>query len=439
MNTKLLSSAAAAALLLGTAATADLSIMYRSQFASLIEPGIEAYEAATGEAVERIPLPNEGYDNRIALDVASGTAPDVLHIDTGMVQRLSANGDLLPLNGMAETWDQWQFYPQRTLDATSLDGQVYALLTDTDARMLWYSVKAFEAAGIETPWKPQTWDELLDTARKVKEATGTENALVVPAGTKNEEATTMQGFYMVLLGADTPEGDRNRLRNRDTGQWIGKSPALRRTFEFYETIYTTDALAEPGDQYSSDVGAIMRPGLISGEVGIWASGSWENNCIWDCGGTDIPPQAERDKAVYWAPFPGSGVAGAPAYSNISAGWTVGVSAATDQPEEAKALVAKIFDRETFEPWVIENGRMAVRTDIAETPAYQSDKFFSDVTPLNDQTTKRDAVPGYYFVSALVQQSTADILDGISVDEVMETYHETLIDEFGEDQVMVIED
>ena len=55
MNTKLLSSAAAAALLLGTAATADLSIMYRSQFASLIEPGIEAYEAATGEAVERIP------------------------------------------------------------------------------------------------------------------------------------------------------------------------------------------------------------------------------------------------------------------------------------------------------------------------------------------------------------------------------------------------
>ncbi len=420
MNRKTLIAATTLGALMGPSAVAELSIMYRAQFGSLIDPGIDAYEAATGETVERIALPVDGYDDRIALDIASGTAPDVLHIDTGFVQRLSANGDLLPLNGMAETWDQWQYYSDRTLEATSLDGQVYALLTDTDARMLWYSVSALEAAGIDLPWRPQTWDDVFAAAGQVRQATGTDNALVIPAGTKNEEGTTMQGFYMVLLGADTAQGDRNRLRNRETGQWIGDSPALRATFEFYDRVYNQDGLAEPGDQYANDVGAIMRTGLIEGTVGIWASGSWENNCIWDCGGTDIPPQAERDQSVFWAPFPGSGVEGAPAYSNISAGWTIGINAQTDEPDQAQALLTYIFDRANFEPWVLENGRMAVRSDIASSPEYEADAFFAAVTPLNDNTTKRDAVPGYYFVSSMVQQSTADILDGVSVDEVMET-------------------
>ena len=438
MNCKTLIAATTLGALMSTAAMADLSIMYRAQFGSLIDPGIDAYEAATGETVERIALPVDGYDDRIALDIASGTAPDVLHIDTGFVQRLSANDDLLSLNGLAETWDQWQFYSERTLEATSLDGNVYALLTDTDARMLWYSVKAFEAAGIEMPWQPQTWDDVFTAAQQVKDATGTDNALVIPAGTKNEEATTMQGFYMVLLGADTTENDRNRLRNRETGQWIGGSPALRAAFEFYDRAYNQDSLAEPGDQYSNDVGAIMRGGLVDGSVGIWASGSWENNCIWDCGGTNIPSQDVRNQSVFWAPFPGSGAEGAPAYSNISAGWTIGINAATDEPESAQKLLTYIFDRSNFEPWVLENGRMAVRSDIASSPEYAADPFFAAVTPLNDNTTKRDAVPGYYFVSSLVQQSTADILDGISVDEVVETYYDSLVDEFGEENVVVYE-
>lgn len=438
MKTRTLILASAVGALMGTTAFAEISIMYRAQFGSLIDPGIDAFEAATGETVERIALPVDGYDDRIALDIASGTAPDVLHIDTGFVQRLSANGNLHALNGMADTWDQWQFYPQATLDATSVDGKVYALSTDTDARMLWYSQKAFKAAGIETPWMPKTWADVFAAAEVVKASTGTENALVIPAGTKNEEGTTMQGFYMVLLGADTPEGDRNRLRNRETGQWIGKSPALKRTLEFYHDAYIKNGLAVPGDQYSNDVGAYMRQGLISGDVGIWASGSWENNCIWDCGGTDLPPQTERDEVVYWAPFPGSGVEGAPAYSNISAGWTIAVNEASEQPELAEKLLMAIFDRENFEPWVLENGRMAVRSDIAGTEAYKNDAFFASVTPLNEHTTKRDAVPGYYYVSSQVQKMTADILDGVSVDEALEEYYEGLVDEFGEDNVVVYE-
>jgi multiple sugar transport system substrate-binding protein len=94
----------------------------------------------------------------------------------------------------------------------------------------------FEAAGIAMPWTPATWQDVIDTAQILKDA-GVENAFVLPAGTKQGEAATMQGFYMALLGADTPEGDRNRLRAWDEGKWIADSPALRATVDLYHEVY----------------------------------------------------------------------------------------------------------------------------------------------------------------------------------------------------------
>ena len=64
----LLASAAALALLAATAPAQAVSIMYAEWLASLVEPGIAAYEAATGEKVEAIKLPGDGYVERVALD-----------------------------------------------------------------------------------------------------------------------------------------------------------------------------------------------------------------------------------------------------------------------------------------------------------------------------------------------------------------------------------
>ena len=58
-------------------ARAEVSIMYMEAFAALVEPGIEAFEAETGETVNAIKLPGQGYDQRIALDLSAGTAADV--------------------------------------------------------------------------------------------------------------------------------------------------------------------------------------------------------------------------------------------------------------------------------------------------------------------------------------------------------------------------
>lgn len=414
-------------------ARAEVSIMYAEWLSSLVEPGIEAFKAETGEEVNAIKLPGQGYDQRIALDLSAGTAADVVQMDSFMVSELASAGYLEPLNGLSDSWDQYQYYMPGLLEVASYDGKVYGLPTDTDVRMLWYDKANFEKAGISVPWEPKSWDDIFDAAQKLKDA-GVEYFFQLPAGTKQGEATTMQGFYMALLGADKPEGDRNRLRNRETGQWIGDSPALRRTFEFFKKVYGD--MGMPADlNYATDTGAAVRAALADHQIGILASGSWEDACLWDCNGVNLPSREERDAMVGWTPWPGSGEPGAKATTNISGGWTIGVNAKASDKAMAEKLVTTIFDVGNFKSWTLANHRMAVRTDISESPDYTADSYLAAATKLAADTTGRDTVPGYQTVSALIQQATADILDGASVDEVVQNYHDALVDEFGAENVM----
>ncbi|KQT44205.1 extracellular solute-binding protein [Devosia sp. BK] len=437
LKTGFLSTVAALTLMAASTlpARAEISFMYADWIAALVEPGIANFEKETGEKVNAIKLPGQGYDQRIALDLSAGTAADVALMDSFMVSELASAGYLEPLGEHLKGWDQSQYYLPGLLEVASYQGEVYALPTDTDVRMLWYDLSNFEKAGIPTPWEPKNWQDILDAAQKLKDA-GVQYPFQLPAGTKQGEASTMQGVYMALLGADVPEGDRNRLLNRETNQWIGDSPALRRTFELYSKVYSEDQLNPADLNYATDIGAAVRAALAADQLGILASGSWEDACLWDC---NNPPTREvRDAEVAWTPWPGSGEPGTKATTNISGGWTIGVNAKASDKELAFKLITSIFDEANFKAWTLETHRMAVRTDISDSPEYMADPFLAKATALAADTTGRDTVPGYQTVSALIQQATSDLLDGVSVDEVIETYHNALVDEFGEENVITYE-
>lgn len=416
-------------------AQAEVSLMYPEWIAALVEPGIEAFEAETGETVNAIKLPGQGYDQRIALDLSAGTAAEVNVMDSFMVSELAAAGYLEPLGPLAANWDQYQYYLPGLLEVASYQGEVYALPTDTDVRMLWYDKSNFEKAGIAMPWQPKSWADILDAAQKLKDA-GVQYPFQLPAGTKQAEAATMQGVYMALLGADSADGDRNRLLNRETNQWIGDSPGLRRTFDLYHQVYVERELNPADLNYATDIGAAVRQALADDKLGILASGSWEDACLWDC---NAPPSREdRDAQVGWTPWPGSGEPNTMATTNISGGWAIGINAKTADKDMAFKLVTAIFDEANFKAWTLSTHRMAVRTDISESAEYTADPFLAEATKLAAETTGRDTVPGYQTVSALIQQATSDLLDGASVDEVMQSYHDALVDEFGEENVITYE-
>ena len=433
----LMAAAAATAILAGAAAPvlADMSIEYNESFATLVENGVKNYEAANpGQKVNLIKLPSDGYQDRVALDLSSGSAPDLIMVDSFLVAEYAGTNYLLPLDDMLKGWDQFQYYSKGLLDVASYNGKVYALPTDTDVRMLWYNRADFAKAGLPDPWTPKTWDDVLAAAQKLKDA-GVPDGWLIPAGKKAEEAATMQGFYMAMLGAGAPAGDTNRLRVRDQDKWIGDSPAIRKTLQLYHDVYVDKKVGLAAD---TDLDfAPTNKAFLDGKIGIMASGSWENSCLWDCNGVNVPSQADRDKIVAWAPWPGNGEAGNKTTTNISGGWTIAISAKAPDPANAFKVLTAIFDKKNFLDWTVAGHRMAVRTDIASDPAYTADPFLAKATDLAKDTTGRDTVPGYAKVSALVQQMTAEILDGKSVDDVVKEYNAGLVDEFGADKVVTI--
>ncbi|HVY20670.1 MAG TPA: extracellular solute-binding protein [Bauldia sp.] len=430
---------AAATFMAGAAvpALAEVSIAYQGDFESLIAPGIAAYEAAGGEKVNAIKLPGgDNYSPRIALDLSAGTAADVIMVDSYIVAQFAGSGYLAPLDDVLASWDQGKYFMKGALDVVSYNGKVYALPTATDVRMLWYNKDAFAKAGLPLPWQPKTWADVIDAGKALNKA-GVKDAFLLEAGTKWGEGTTMQGFYMTLLGADTPDGDRNRLRDRASGKWIGDSPAIRRTLQFYQDVYVNDKISSPAINYVADPFNDTNNAFLAGKIGIYASGSWANNCLWGCGNAKQPTQAEKDKLVGWTQWPGSGQPGAKATTDISGGWTVALNAKAANNPEAVKLLKAIFNADNLGKWTVSSASLTVRTDIADSAAYKADPYMSSITPLVADTTGRDTVPGYDKVSALVQDMTTGILDGKSVDDVVKAYNDALVDEFGADNVVTL--
>ncbi len=263
-------------------------------------------------------------------------------IDSYEVAKYAGTNYLAPLDDLLKGWDQGKYFMKGALDVVSYNGKIYALPTATDVRMLWYNKASFAKAGLPVPWQPKTWADVIDAGKALNKA-GVTDAFLLEAGTKWGEGTTMQGFYMTLLGADTPDGDRNRLRDRASGKWIGDSPAIRRTLQFYQDVYMNDKISSAAINYVADPFNDTNNAFLAGKIGIYASGSWANNCLWGCGNAKQPTQAEKDKLVGWAPWPGSGQPGAKATTDISGGWTVALNAKAANNPEAIKLVKAIFD------------------------------------------------------------------------------------------------
>ncbi len=248
----------------------------------------------------------------------------------------------------------------------------------------------------------------------------------------------MQGFYMALLGADKPDDDRNRLLNRKTGQWIGDSPGIRNTLNLYKTVYQD--LGMPKDlNYAADIGAAVREALANDQIGILASGSWEDACLWDCNGVNLPSREERDALVGWTPWPGNRRAGQQGHHQHF-GWLdhrrefeghrQGPGLQARRPPSSTSATSRTGPSRTIAWPSAPTSR--TRPNIPLTP------ISPKATALAADTTGRDTIPGYQTVSALVQQMTTDILDGASVEDTVQSYHDALVDEFGEDKVITYE-
>jgi multiple sugar transport system substrate-binding protein len=381
-----------------------------------IKPEFE--EANPGVTVELEPIQanDDDYSTKLALSQKSEeTAPDVFYEDTFRLRSDIDAGYLLNLDDQLADWEDWdQFNEGAKAAGEGDDGSVYAVPLGTDTRAIWYSKPVFTAAGLEVPWQPETWDDILTAARTIQDTQPDVVPFNMYAGKGTGEGTVMQSFYELLYGT----GDT--LYDEDAQKWVTGSQGFQDSLEFLETLYAEKLALDPSEALDPNVwkkvfGELFPQAKLGGTV----EGSYTPS-FWQTGGAYEWPAYTEDMAV--AAFPTQN-GEEPGGVSMSGGWTLAVGAQTQNADLAFDFLALAVNQENALWYAINNSQIAVRTDVASEETYlAANPFVGEVTELVDVTHYRPATSDYSKISAEVQAATEAVITGqMSVEEAAAAY------------------
>jgi multiple sugar transport system substrate-binding protein len=150
------------------------------------------------------------------------TSPDVVYEDTFLINSDIEAGYLRPLDDQLGSWSEWnQFTDTAKGAARALDGKTYGVPDGTDTRAIWFNKEIFAKAGLPADWQPKTWDDLLTAARTIKAKVPDVIPFNIYAGKGLGEATSMQGFEMLLYGTGATLYDNNAKK------WVTRCSSSR--------------------------------------------------------------------------------------------------------------------------------------------------------------------------------------------------------------------
>lgn len=178
----------------------------------------------------KVKLEVVGWDmieQKINTMVTTHQTPDILNLH----QFISFQNDdlLLPMDELLSPELKGKFY-ESLYNVGVVEDEVYALPFAATIRALFYNQELFDQAGIDEP--PATWEELIDTAGKIKEATGIDG-FGVPM-------TTFEGQAYFSYFAWGNGGDWKK-----DGEWVLNSPENVEAVQFISDLVHEHKVTNP--------------------------------------------------------------------------------------------------------------------------------------------------------------------------------------------------
>jgi len=398
-------------------------------------PTFEEAMAAEGKNVTVELVEFGGSDEQLkeqyALDLGVGGGYDVFAFDGFWVPEFVDAGLLKPLKEVAgeavDEWEGWSHISPGIQSILGYQNEIYGIAKGTDVRQIFYRRDIFEEAGIEVPWQPTSWEDILNTARQLKEA-GVPTPLQINAGTAMGEATTMQGWFMVLLGTG------EHMYDFEENKWIVSSPGILASLKLYKTIYVDEELGDARLQLVADGRDRSFAAFAEGDIAMLVEGDW----FWRSAILNQMDVETRNEVVSWAMMPamtpGAGLNGQD-FVTISGGtgWTLNPN--TEHPEEAWAFLAHMSSQEAQIVSTELNPLINFRDDVPVTSDETMSAMAEALLPL---TTVRPMLPAYPQISYEAQLMTERVVSGeMSPEDAMEAYAEAVTELVGEENVLRI--
>lgn len=205
-------------------------------------------------------VPGKEYMGGSVLQTAfqSGKGPDIFIISPGDFLRYYNGGVLQDLTPHLPAGLREDYVPG-VLDTRTVDGKVFGLPMEIEPLALYYSITAYEKAGLSEADVPKTWDQLLDVARKL---TGKERyGMVFETGPGYYQNFTWYPFLW-MGGGDAVKDGKSAF----------DSPAAVQALKFWQdTINTKVAPRKVFGDGGPDINANLASGAVAmQQCGIWA-------------------------------------------------------------------------------------------------------------------------------------------------------------------------
>jgi multiple sugar transport system substrate-binding protein len=377
----------------------------QEQFLTGVKAEFEKANPGVTINLQPITASENDYYTKLQLQMRTPkTSPDVVYEDTFLINSDIEAGYLRPLDEQLSSWSEWnQFTDTAKGAARALDGKTYGVPDGTDTRAIWFNKEIFAKAGLPADWQPKTWDDLLTAARTIKAKVPDVIPFNIYAGKGLGEATSMQGFEMLLYGTGATLYDNNAKK------WVIGSKGFTDSLQFLKTVYdeklgpTPQQVLDPN--WNNNVSQQLIP---KGQVAISVDGSWVSH-NWLPG--DANPWPQWNTVMGNAAMP-TQEGQAPGKVSMSGGWTWAIPQNAGNPDKAWEFIKLVSDREHHLKWDIDNVQIPVRPDVSGDPTYTAanptNEFFSSLVPI---TTYRPAYALYPRVSNEIQVATESVITG----------------------------
>ncbi|KRD60412.1 extracellular solute-binding protein [Ensifer sp. ENS10] len=375
---------------------------------------------------------DEQLTQQLALDFSTGAGPDVSGFDGFLIPSFVQGNLLKSLEEVAgpdvPKWEGWRHISDGTKALMSYQGKPYGIALGTDARMIFVRKDLFKSAGLDADsWQPKSWEELLDAARKIKAAAPDSFPLQLNAGVSMGEATTMQGYWMALLGTGEQVTD-------DSGKYIVSSQGILDTLKLYKTIYVDDKLGDQRAQLLADGRNRTFANFRDGKTAMLVEGDWFYRSV-TAPGAEFAV-ADRDNTMTWkkmpAAAPGKGLRGQD-FVTMSGGTGFVINPHTDAPVESWALLSFMNSKEQLDAFQEIQPAIRIRDDVA----IPNSPFLTETaTTLLPITTARPNDANYNKVSTEIQRMTESVVSGeLSPEDAMAQYKAAVIAIVGEENTV----
>lgn len=317
-------------------------------------------EALPNIQVDNFYGPGKYKDQRdkFLLQAESGT-PDVIE---GLLEDTAAyvqKGYIEPLDDRFAAWEDSSQFVESTLAPLRINGKLYGIPYNTNARAMLYRKDIFEEHNLKVP---ETWGEFIETAREITKLTGGEvhgAYLVSEVGDPRGAQEFISWYYQVSGGKHMFDvaADGKVTFNATVEQ-------LEKILTLYDELFKTEGVEFPGvDPNVRGTGwPVEDPGYVAGKWAMVPMGPW----LW---GRRVESDTAKDilenkTAITRLPVAEGGTPAT--YLEVK---PIMLNAYSDNPDAAWELIKFITSKEKMGQWLADSGGIPARKDSLEMPEF----------------------------------------------------------------------